>query len=177
MVNEADMDFRIAGLPHSVVKHAQRFSVRQLIQKIENQPDRHALQQDLRKVKHLSHIVQNQNKLFRMWVTSNYVNCARWNPKRSAHRVLTYWNMVSSFERARISCTEKQRSIGNSSTLRWTFFQSLCVSSRREDLMDTDMGKSQDTKNIWLTNRKRNAKREFQGIHDRFLRYQEFFCQ
>ena len=48
MVNEADMDFRIPGLPHSVVKHAQSTSVLQLIQKIENHPDRHALQQDLR---------------------------------------------------------------------------------------------------------------------------------
>ena len=48
MVNEADMDFRIPGLPHSVVKHAQSTSVRELIQKIENHSDRHALQQDLR---------------------------------------------------------------------------------------------------------------------------------
>ena len=48
MVNEADMDFRIPRLPHSVVKHAQSTSVRELIQKIENHPDRHALQQDLR---------------------------------------------------------------------------------------------------------------------------------
>ena len=43
LVNEADMDFRIPGLPHSVVKHAQSTSVRQLIQKIENHPNRHAL--------------------------------------------------------------------------------------------------------------------------------------
>ena len=48
MVNEADMDFKIPGLPHSVVKHAQSTSVRELIRKIENHPDRHALQQDLR---------------------------------------------------------------------------------------------------------------------------------
>ena len=47
MVNGADMDFRIPGRPHSVVKNAQRTSVRQLIQKIENDPDRHALQKDL----------------------------------------------------------------------------------------------------------------------------------
>ena len=45
MVNEANMDFRIPGLPHSVVKHAQSTSVRKLIQKIENHPDRYALQQ------------------------------------------------------------------------------------------------------------------------------------
>ena len=48
MVNEADMDFKIPGLPHSVVKHAQSTSVRELTHKIENHPDRHALQQDLR---------------------------------------------------------------------------------------------------------------------------------
>ena len=48
MVNEADMDFRIPGLPHSVVKHAQSTSVQQLIHKIENHPDRHPLEQDLR---------------------------------------------------------------------------------------------------------------------------------
>ena len=29
MVNEADMDFRIPGLPHSIVKHAQSTSVRE----------------------------------------------------------------------------------------------------------------------------------------------------
>ena len=48
MVNEADMDFRTPGQPHSVVKHAQSTSVRESTQKIENNPDRHALQQDLR---------------------------------------------------------------------------------------------------------------------------------
>ena len=48
MLNKVNMDFRIPGLPHSVVKHAQSTSVRELIQKIENFPDRHALQQDLR---------------------------------------------------------------------------------------------------------------------------------
>ena len=42
------MDFRIPGLPHSVMKQAQSSSVRELIRKIENHPDRHALQQDLR---------------------------------------------------------------------------------------------------------------------------------
>ena len=43
MVNEAGMDFRIPGLPHSAVKYAQSTSVRELIQKIENHPDRHSL--------------------------------------------------------------------------------------------------------------------------------------
>ena len=48
VLNEVNMDFRIPVLPHSVVKHAQSTSVREVIQKLENHPDRHALQQDLR---------------------------------------------------------------------------------------------------------------------------------
>ena len=44
---EEDMDFKIPGLPHSIVKQLQSASVRELIQKIENHPNRHALQRDL----------------------------------------------------------------------------------------------------------------------------------
>ena len=49
--NEVNLDFRIPGLPHSVVKHAQSTSVRELIQRIENHSHRHALQQGLRQNK------------------------------------------------------------------------------------------------------------------------------
>ena len=45
---EEDMDFKIPGLPHSIVKQAHSASVRDLIQKIENHPNRHAHQRDLR---------------------------------------------------------------------------------------------------------------------------------
>ena len=44
---EKDMDLKIPGPPHSTVKQLQSASVRELIQKIENHPNRHALQQDL----------------------------------------------------------------------------------------------------------------------------------
>ena len=41
---EADMDFKIPGDTHSTVKQLQSASVRELVQKIENHPNRHALQ-------------------------------------------------------------------------------------------------------------------------------------
>ena len=44
---EEDIDFNIPGLPHSMVKQLQSANVRELIQKIENHPNRHALQRDL----------------------------------------------------------------------------------------------------------------------------------
>ena len=46
-INEEDIDFKFPGLPHSTVKQLQSASVRELIQKIENHPHRHALQRDL----------------------------------------------------------------------------------------------------------------------------------
>ena len=59
---EEDMDFRIPGLPHSTVKQLQSASVQELIQKIENHPNRHALQRDLPQSHHLIPSVKNQNK-------------------------------------------------------------------------------------------------------------------
>ena len=46
-INEEDIDFNIPGLPHSTVKQLHGASFRELIQKIENHPHRHALQSDL----------------------------------------------------------------------------------------------------------------------------------
>ena len=46
-INEEDIDFNVPGLPHSAVKQLQSANVRELIQKIENHPNRHALQRDL----------------------------------------------------------------------------------------------------------------------------------
>ena len=46
-INEEDIDFNIPGVPHSAVKQLHGVSVRNLKQKIENHPNRHALQRDL----------------------------------------------------------------------------------------------------------------------------------
>ena len=45
-INEEDIEFNIPGVPHSTVKQINGASVRDFIQKIENQPNRHALQRD-----------------------------------------------------------------------------------------------------------------------------------
>ena len=44
---EIDIDFRVSGLPHAVVKQAENFRVRELVKKIESHPHREALQADL----------------------------------------------------------------------------------------------------------------------------------
>ena len=46
-INEENIDFNIPGLPHSTVKRSHGVNVQNLIQKIENHPQRQALQSDL----------------------------------------------------------------------------------------------------------------------------------
>ena len=46
-LDEKDIDFRESGLPHAVVKQAEKFRVRELVKKIESHPHREALQADL----------------------------------------------------------------------------------------------------------------------------------
>ena len=44
---EVDIDFSISGLPHSIVKRAENYRVRELVKKIENHLHRQDLQADL----------------------------------------------------------------------------------------------------------------------------------
>ena len=42
-----DIDFRVSGLPHAIVKQAENFRAREPAKKIESHPHREALQADL----------------------------------------------------------------------------------------------------------------------------------
>ena len=61
-INQEDIDFNIPGLPHSTVKQLHGASVRELIQKIENHPNRHALQRDLQQSQPFNPFSQEQKK-------------------------------------------------------------------------------------------------------------------
>ena len=93
MVNEANMDFRIPGLPHSVVKHAQSTSVRELIQKIENHPDRHALQQDLRQNQSLNPFSPESKKMIQDVGNIGLCELLETEPKTQCTACLSYWNV------------------------------------------------------------------------------------
>ena len=153
MVNEVNMYFRIPGLPHSVVKHAQSTIVRELIQKIENHPDRHALQQNLRQNQAYNPFSPESKKMIQDVGNIELCELLETEPKTQCTACLSYWNIGIVYRTCGHFCRKKQRSIENSLNFRWTSFQSQSKSSRREELMDTEMGKIQETKNIiWPTN-------------------------
>ena len=153
MLNEVNMDFRIPGLLHSVLKHAESSSVRELVQKIENHPDRHALQQDPRQNQAYNPFSPESKKMIQEVGNIELFELLETDPKTQCTACLSYWNVGIVHCNEGISCRKKQRPIEISLNIRWTFFHFQSMSSRREDLMATDMGKSSETKNIiWLTN-------------------------
>ena len=93
MVNEADMDFKIPGLPHSVVKHAQSTSVRQLIQKTENHPNRHALQQDPRQNQSFNPFSPESKQMIRDVGKIELCELLETEPKTQCKVCLSYWNI------------------------------------------------------------------------------------
>ena len=129
MLNEVDIDFRIPGLPHSVVKQAESSRVRELIKKIESHPHRHALQLDLQqnslqpKANDYGRDVGNV-ELFELFET---------DPKTQCKECLSYWS------EGIVYCTcghlLKERPIEVSLNIHWTFFQFQYTKSGREDLM------------------------------------------
>ena len=65
MLNEFDIDFRIPGLPHSVVNQAENSRVRELVKKIENHPHRQSLQRDLQQSNAYNPFSVNSKKMMK----------------------------------------------------------------------------------------------------------------
>ena len=92
MVKEAAMDFRIPGLPHSVVKHAQSTSVREMIQKFENHPNRHALHQDLRQNQSQNQLSPESKKMIQEAGIESF-ELLETEPKTQCKVCLSHWNI------------------------------------------------------------------------------------
>ena len=162
MVNEADMDFRIPGLPHSVVKHAESTSVRELIQKIENHPDRHALQQDLRQNQLFNPFSPESKQMIRDVGNIGLCELLETEPKTQCKVCLSYWNIGIVYCTCGHFLRKERGRISNSSSIRWTFFQFQSTSSRKDDLTDIDMVRSRETRTVIRpTNSRRSARRSF----------------
>ena len=84
MLNEVDIDFRILGLPHSVVKQAQNSRVRELVKKIENHPHRQSLQRDLQQNKAYNPFSTTTKQMIQDVGNVELFDCSRQIIKRSA---------------------------------------------------------------------------------------------
>ena len=90
---EADMDFKIPGLPHSIVKLAQSTSIQELIQKIENHPNRHALQRDLRQSHSFNPFSPESKQMIHEVGNIELCELLDTEPKTQCKVCLSYWDI------------------------------------------------------------------------------------
>ena len=87
------MDFKIPGPPHCIVKHAQSASVRELIQKIGNHPDRHALQQDRRQSQSFNTFSPKSKQVIHEVGNIELCELLDTEPKTQCKVCLSYWDI------------------------------------------------------------------------------------
>ena len=173
MLNEVNMDFRIPGLPHSVVKHAQSTSYGELIQKIENHPNRHALQQYLLQNQAFNPFSPESKKMIQDVGEHRTVWIARDGPQNAVQSM----PIILELKASSIYCTCGhlwKETVANRGFIEYT----LDLLSIPEYVIKKGRphgpryGKLPGSREYYLANnlKKRCKKRDYQGIHDRLLR-------
>ena len=92
-INEENIDFNIPGVPHSTVKQLHWASVRELIQKIENHPNRHALQWDLHQSQSFNALSQKSKKMIHEVGNVEMRELLDMEPKALCKVCLSYWDV------------------------------------------------------------------------------------
>ena len=90
---EEDTDFKIPGLPHSIVKQLQSANVRELIQKIENHPNRHALQRDLQQRQSFNPFSQESKEMIHEVGNIELCELLDTEPKTQCKVCSSYWDI------------------------------------------------------------------------------------
>ena len=118
-INEEDIDFNIPGVPHSTVKQLHGVSVRDLIQKIENHPNRPALRRHLQQSQSFNPFSHESKQMIHEVGNVELCELLDWNPKHSAKYVCHTGTSASSIARAGTSYETEQRRTRNLSSTLW----------------------------------------------------------
>ena len=91
-LEEIDIDFRVPGLSHAVVKEAENFRVQELVKKIESHPHREALQADLQQNNVYNPFSNNSKAMIRELGNVELFELCETIPKVQCSQCLLYWN-------------------------------------------------------------------------------------
>ena len=90
---EHEIDFRVPGLSHAVVKEAEHLRVPELVKKTENHPHREARHADLQQNNVYNPFSKNTKAMISAnWVMWSYSNCAKLYRKYNVLTVFFCWN-------------------------------------------------------------------------------------
>ena len=91
--DEENIDFNIPGVPHSTVKRSHGVNVRNLIQKIENHPQRHALQSDLQQNRQFNPFSKESQDVIKAAGNTELCELLDVEPKAQCKVCLSYWDV------------------------------------------------------------------------------------
>ena len=92
MLNEVNIDFRIPGLPRSVVKQAQNSRVRELVKRIENHPHRPSLQRDVHQNHAYNKFSTTTKEMIQDVGNAELFELFETDPKTQCKEYLSYWS-------------------------------------------------------------------------------------
>ena len=175
-INEEDIDFNIPGLPHSAVKQLHGASVRDLIQKIENHPHRHALQRDLQQRQQFNPFSQESKDMIRDVGNIELCELLDVEPKAQCKVCLSYWDVGI------VYCTcghfLQNGTEENNKFVKYTLdllsIPNYYIKKGRPH--GHRHGKRPGDHEYFIANslKKKCKKKHFLGIHDRFIRDEKF---
>ena len=89
---EIDIDFRVPGSSHAVVKQAENFRVRELVKKIESHPHREALRADLQQNNVCNPFSDESEVMIRDMGNVELFKLCETTPNVQCSECLLYWN-------------------------------------------------------------------------------------
>ena len=92
-IDEENIDFNIPGLPHSAVKRSHGVNVQNLIQKIENHPQRQALQSDLQQHRQFNPFSRESQDVIKAAGNTELCELLDIEPKAQCKVCLSYWDV------------------------------------------------------------------------------------
>ena len=92
-LEEMDIDFRVPGLSHAVVKEAEHFRIQELVEKIESHPHREALQADLQQNNVHNPFSNISKAMIRELGNVELFDLCETIPKVQCSQYLLYWNL------------------------------------------------------------------------------------
>ena len=171
MLNEVNMDFRIPGLPHSVVKQTEKSRVRELVKKTENHPHRQSLQLDLQQNKAHNPFSATSKKMIKDVGNVELFEPLETDPKTQCKACLSYWSEGIVY----CTCGHLLKEIvANRSFMVYTLdllsIPNYVIKKGRPH--GHRYGKTTEQRDYHIAHnlKERCIKRNFTGIHDRFLR-------
>ena len=91
---EIDIDFRVSGLPHAVVKQAENFRVRELVKKIKSHPHREELQADLQQNNVYNPLSDESKAMIREMGSVELFELCETIPKEQCSECLHLWTSL-----------------------------------------------------------------------------------